>query len=150
MLTRWFPKELGTSLFGRFDNEMDRFFDRVDGPFANFFRGENQFLPSLDLREKNDEYVLTADVPGLERDEVEVDVQGDVLTLRGHHKEEHEDGGGTYHCQERREGYFERALKLPGEVRVDDVRAVMKNGVLTVHLPKTAASQTRRIEVTEH
>lgn len=155
MMTRWTPSEVGPSLLDRMDRElgrMDRLWEDFTRPLgrAAGWGGEFDELPAIELREGEGEYVLKADVPGLRREELEVDVAADHVTLRGNHEEEREEREGDCMCSERGARRFERTVGLPGEVRVDDVKASMKDGVLTLHLPKAHETSVRRIEVTEH
>lgn len=155
MLMRWTPRDTGTNLvdwMGREREWMDRFFEEVPRPLVRslgFGAGE-EALPSLDVREYATEYVMTADVPGLTREELEIDVGPDRVILRGHHEEEREEQEGDFVCCERGGRRFERTVGIPGEIRTDAVTASLKDGVLRLHLPKAEVATTRRIEVTEH
>lgn len=154
-LVRWTPRETGTTLLNRFGGEfgwMDRFFEDFARPL---FRatGDGQPLawaPRVDVRETEAEYVVHADVPGLRREDLEIELAADRVTLKGHHQEEREETEGCAVCREREYGDFERVIALPEEVRADDARASLKDGVLTLNLPKAHTTEVRRIEVTEH
>ncbi|HSK40438.1 MAG TPA: Hsp20/alpha crystallin family protein [Arenibaculum sp.] len=130
--------------------EMNRLFD-------DFFRGFDGRLPSVgsggfgwpqtDVVETDQEYRVTAELPGLEEKDVELTFQDGVLTLRGEKRTEHEDRE-TLHS-ERFHGRFQRSLAIGPDVDQDKVNASFRNGVLTVVLPKSpeAASKARRIRI---
>ena len=155
MLTRWTPRDVGTSLLDRMSREagwLDRFFEDFSRPLARRlgFEEEWEALPTVDVREYESEYVMTADVPGLRREEVEIDVAPEYVILKGQHEEQREEQEGAFVCRERGSRHFERTVRIPGEIRVEGVKAALHDGVLTLHLPKVEATTTRRIEVTEH
>lgn len=126
--------------------------------FDSFFRGfeaepfigkGGQFTPAVDVSESDREFTVTAELPGLDGKDLEVSVTRDALTIRGEKKEEHEDkGNGRYH-KELYYGSFSRGIPLHAEVNPDAVKAVYKNGVLKVKLPKSApsVSGSRKIAV---
>src|SRR5262245_28041839 len=105
------------------------------------------FDPRIDIEEKDGELQVTAELPGLEQKDFDVDLAGDMLILRGEKREEREDKAAGWH--ERSYGRFERAIPLPVEVDTEHASAEFKNGVLRVHLPKSpeAREQTKRIPV---
>jgi HSP20 family protein len=105
------------------------------------------FVPALDMMDCGNEVVLRADLPGLEKDEIQIEVQDGELTLRGERKDDHEEHGDDYHRVERWEGSFMRTIPIPAGVDADQISAQMNNGVLEVHMPKSAESAARKIEV---
>jgi HSP20 family protein len=126
--------------------EMDRWLDR-------FLTGTSQSLqpwsPVVDVKETENELIVTAELPGIDPADVDVTVQNGVLTISGEKKYETDsaDLQGTYHLNERRYGRFERSFTLLQSVVADDIRANFVNGVLTVLLPKTAEAKPRRIQI---
>jgi HSP20 family protein len=108
-------------------------------------------MPRVDVSESENEYEVTAELPGIDEKDVELTLADNVLTIRGEKKVEREekDKDKNYYMSERSFGSFRRAVPLPAEVDEDRVEANFKNGVLTVHLPKSpqAQARTRRIEV---
>jgi HSP20 family protein len=108
------------------------------------------FTPRLDVKESDTEYVVTAELPGLEVDDVEISLEEDVLTLRGEKRAEHSDEAAGYKYVETLAGHFERRLALPTEVDADAVSASAKNGIITITLPKRPEAQpsVRTIPVT--
>lgn len=125
----------------------DRFFDDFDAParFAGWpstaFLGWSGSWPKVEVAESEKEIRLVAEVPGLDENDVEVLLDGDVVTLRGEKKAETEDKDRQF--SERFYGRFERSFALGAEVEEDKVAARFKNGVLTVTLPKTERARTK-------
>jgi len=130
--------------------EMNRLFDdvfnRFDAGMPSAF-GRTAAWPSLEVNATEKELRISAELPGLDPKDVEILVEGDVLTIRGEKKSETEDK--SRHFSERYYGRFERSLRLPFEVEDDKADASFKNGVLTVTLPKSArvAESTKRIAI---
>ena len=127
---------------GDLQRRMDQLFQRVSSSTA----ARGGVFPPVNLYETSDGYVLTAEVPGLKSDEIEVTVEHDRLTLAGERRVEHPQEA-SLHRAERRAGSFRRTLQLPGEVDADKVEASYRNGVLRVRIPKAAEHQPRRISV---
>jgi HSP20 family protein len=125
------------SLFGRF------FDDWGLTPWSN----GRTWAPVLDLAEREDAVVVKAEVPGLKPDEIDISVQGNVLTISGEKKEEHKDEKDNYYHVERRHGYFRRDVTLPADVDSEKVEATCRDGVLTVTLPKSEQARPKRIAV---
>jgi len=128
------------------DNRLLRFFEE---PF-----GEAEPLgwaPSVDVEETDDELLLTAELPGLEEKDVQIDVEANVLTLRGIKKQEREEektnGQRQMRIWERRYGAFIRSFTLPSTVDVAKIRAEFDKGILTVQMPKTSESKGRKIAI---
>ena len=129
--------------FVTFRREMDRMFDDFFGSAPR--NGMHALTPAVDVDENDKEVVVKAELP----EDVEVNVAGDVLTIKGEKKAEHEEKNGDGYYMERRFGSFARSIRLPFEVKDQDAEAKFTNGVLTVRLPKPADMQksVRRIEV---
>jgi HSP20 family protein len=131
-----------------FRREMDRLFDR-------FFEGwpfkpspqEGPWAPSVDVSETAKDVVVRAEIPGMDPKNIDVSVHGDVLTLRGERKKEHEEKGEDFHRIERSYGAFSRSIRLPAEVDANKVNATYKDGVLKINLPKTEEAAVKKIEV---
>ena len=105
--------------------------------------------PRVDVRQRGDDLVIRADLPGVKREDVHVEVEHDVLTIRGERREEHEEEGEGFYRSERSYGRFHRALPLPEGVNADQREATFKDGVLEITLPapKPQEQRARRIEV---
>ena len=130
--------------------EVDRIFDDFfNGSAGTALRAMNGVTPVIDVTETDKEIVVTAELPGLDEKDFEVTVAGDVLTIKGEKKAEHEEKNGDAYYMERRFGSFSRSVRLPFEVKDEQVDATYDKGVLTIRLPKPEEVQkaARRIEV---
>lgn len=128
--------------------EMDRVFDDFWSDFgapslANGGRLRTLMAPRVDVSETDTEVRVTAELPGLDKKDVDVTVSDGMLSITGEKKAESEDEGSSYHVRERTYGHFERSMPIGTEIEEDKVKATFKNGVLTVTLPKTEAAQKR-------
>ncbi|MFL5759144.1 MAG: Hsp20/alpha crystallin family protein [Thermomicrobiales bacterium] len=129
--------------------------DAMDRLIAESFvpmRGEkaNVAAPlSVDMAEKGDDFVVTAPVPGVSPDDVEITVLGDTLRIRGERREskEHADDGNRWIMREQHYGMFERTVRLPSSVKPEGAKAEFRDGMLTISLPKTEEAKERRIPV---
>ncbi|GIW39822.1 MAG: molecular chaperone [Candidatus Binatia bacterium] len=106
-----------------------------------------EWAPVVDIEETPDEYLIKAEVPGVSRDDVKITVENGVLTLQGERKQEKEEKGRKFHRVERFYGSFLRSFTLPDNVDEEKVRAELKDGVLTVHLPKSEKAKPKAVEV---
>jgi len=133
----------------RFADEMDRMFEGLGFPSTHHFGpsgwGEQQrFSPVLDILERDGKLVIRADLPGLSKDNVNVDVSEHSVTIEGERKCEHEDNKeGVYTC-ERSYGHFHREIPLPEGVKTETAKANFKNGILEVTFDAPDASKNRR------
>lgn len=104
-------------------------------------------LTTAELREDNDVLVIKLEIPGMEPEQIDVDVVDDFLVVRGEKRVDREEAKGRYHIMECAYGSFERAVPLPMPVDPARTRARYRHGVLTITLPKLVAPHTRRIQV---
>jgi HSP20 family protein len=107
----------------------------------------SDYSPAVDVTEDDARYRIELDLPGVERDDVKVTVENDVLTIRGERKAEREEDDGKVHRIERRFGSFVRTFRVPEDADGELVGASFKNGVLSVSLPKAEKAKPREIEV---
>ena len=122
--------------------------ERFDRMFEDFFdRGVATHTPAIDVIDEDDALVLRAEIPGMSPDEVTVQLENDVLTIRGQHEETSEEKNKRYLRRERRVGAFARSIAVPPGTDPDAVEASCKNGVLEVRLPHAARPQPKTIEV---
>lgn len=123
-------------------------FDRLISAFWGEPTPVTAWAPRLDVHEDKDAYTIEADLPGVEKKDVELSVEDGVLTIRGTRKDTREEKGKDgWHRLERHYGSFERSLSLGEGVDVEHVKAEMKDGVLHLTLPKKEQAKPRRIEV---
>jgi HSP20 family protein len=136
-------------------NQVDRLFRDFETGFLqsplhrdvdNFWRREfaSPVTPALDIVEKDNAFEITAELPGLEAKNIELNLTDDVLTIKGEKKEEKEEKTKDRYVSERRYGSFRRSVQLPSSVDASKIEANCKSGVLTVTLPKTAEAQKKQ------
>ncbi|MGQ9858503.1 MAG: Hsp20/alpha crystallin family protein [Thermodesulfobacteriota bacterium] len=142
-LIPWRDRSELSSLRREIDSLFDRFFE--GWPFRT--TATRQWIPSVDVSETAKEVIVQAELPGMDPKDIDISIQGNVLTLKGERKQEKEEEGANYHRIERSFGSFSRTLQLPAEVDMDKVSAVYRNGILKITMPKTEAASVRRIEV---
>jgi HSP20 family protein len=125
----------------------------IDYLFNDFTRGwpavgrMPELTPSMDVAETDKEIEITAELPGLEEKDVQVNVADNVLTIKGEKKAEKEEQDKNYRLFERSYGSFSRTIELPAGVNADAIKASISNGVLTVKVPKPTPAQARKVEV---
>jgi HSP20 family protein len=148
--------------FGSLQREVDRLFEEFSRGLPVFATpAMMNIVPSVDVTETDKEIEITAELPGLERKDVDISLEDDVLTIRGEKKFEAEQGdkkdktdksannNKNYHLSERSYGVFYRVLQLPPGIDPSTVKATMSNGVLKITIPKPARTQAKKIEVKE-
>lgn len=115
------------------------------------FEGDGVFFadwaPPVDVEETDKEYLIKAELPDVPKENVKVEMLEGVLTIEGERKREKEEKGKKFHKVERSYGKFVRQFALPSQVEAEKIRAEFKDGMLNVHLPKTAAAKPKAIEV---
>jgi HSP20 family protein len=126
-------------------------FNRALGTVAGRERDEElnlgTWIPPVDISEDKDRITLTAELPGFTEDQVEVQMEGGVLTIRGERKFEDEKEGRNFHRLERSYGTFVRSFTLPNNVDRENIHASFKNGLLEIDLPKREEARPRQIKV---
>jgi HSP20 family protein len=140
---------------GRWDRDVERmmedFFGRRMRPWLpeRWFKTEGLDFtaPMVDLYEEKDDIVVKAELPGMEKENIEVNLTERTLTIKGEKKKEEETKDKDYYRSERSYGAFLRTLELPKEVHADKIKANFKNGVLEVRLPKTEEAKAKEVKV---
>lgn len=127
---------------GQLNERMRRMLEQTFGGLLDDTAG---WIPAVDIEEKDDAYVVEAEVPGVKREDVNIEVTGHELFISGEMKERKREG--VIRRQTRRTGRFEFRVTLPGEVDPEGVDAKLNDGVLTVRIPKAQRMERRRIEV---
>jgi HSP20 family protein len=110
------------------------------------WQGE-EFSPSTNLYEKDGSYHLTAELPGIKKDDVSITIDGNVLTVTGKKESEKEETGKNYYMKESRYGSFSRSFRLPEEVDESKVDASLKDGVLKVSIPVKEGAKSRKVKI---
>jgi HSP20 family protein len=139
-LIRWEPVRELNSLQQEMNRVFNTFFDQPAG-------GARRWVPAMDLVETEDHYVLRADLPGVAEADVDLSLDGDVLTLKGERRSEQEEHREGYYRVERATGAFSRSLTLPEGVDGDAIAATFDKGVLEVRIPKPAQRKPRRLQI---
>jgi len=121
-----------------------------DYPFSGFPFDRENGIPAVDILEKDGSLILRAELPGVEEKEIEVKLDGNVLTLRGERKLDKEEKEINYHRIESSYGSFSRSFSLPDTADPDKIKAEFRNGVLTITIPQKAEVKAREIKVTTH
>ena len=133
--------------------DLDIFSNRLARAFGNTWdtpEPTGSWIPAVNVEEAADELLLTAELPGMREEDLNVDIENNILTIRGEKREEHEEGDEEhkFHVWERRYGSFQRAFTLPQSVQADAIQADFSGGVLTVRMPKAPEAKSRTIEIT--
>jgi len=135
------------------NKRLKKFFEDFDSPFFGEHAvksfNSNAFTPRVDVTEDNDNLYVHAEIPGVDKKDIKINVTGDILTLSGEKKTEQRDENKNYYRIERNYGSFSRSFTLPAEIVVDKISAEYKEGVLNITLPKTDEAKVveKQIEV---
>ena len=132
---------------GSFRGEMDRLRDKLFGerPLARAFTEE--WAPSVDISETKDNFIVKAELPGLESKDVNVSISGDLLVIKGEKKKEEEEKDEHHHYVERYSGSFQRSFRIPVNIQADKVEATFDKGILKVTLLKAEDAKKKEIEI---
>jgi HSP20 family protein len=144
-LMRWRPTRDLLSI----REEMNRLFDDFFTGWPERRRGllEGEWAPSVNVAETDEDIVVTAELPGVKQDDVDITITNDVLTLKGEKKEEKEVQKKNYHRIERSYGSFQRSVSLPTGVQADKAKAKYKDGVLQITIPKVEEAKPKQIKI---
>lgn len=133
------------ALFAPLQREFNRFFDELGDGFNTLT--ELRFAPRMDVIETKDGLSVTVEVPGMNRDDIKITAEDDVLTVSGEKTQTKEKTEGSAHLSERSYGSFSRSIYLPRSVDAAKITASMKDGVLKLEIPKRADAQSKTIEI---
>ena len=137
-LINWTPRSI--SLFDNMDRMVQTIFDN------NFYpaKAGHNWVPAVDIRENDISFILTADIPGLTKSDIDLLVEDNTLKISGKREYNNKDCNVEYHYKERTHGSFQRTFKLPISVDEENISATFKSGILTVVLPKTEEAQPKQ------
>ena len=142
-LVRWEPFEALTSMRREMDRLFENFFER--GPWT---AGEGGMVePAIEMADSDENIIVKAQVPGVSKENLHLDITDDCLTLKGETKEEEKTEGQRFHRREFRYGAFTRTIPLPSMVKADQAKAQLKEGVLTITLPKGEHAKMKQIPI---
>ena len=142
-LIKWQP-------FGEFDNAFGRLMPSLLAHFPRVSAdngGKFEWAPSADISETDSEYLIRAELPAVRKEDVKVTLDEGMITISGERKENKETKDEKFHRVESFRGAFSRSFSVPDNIDEKSIRAESKDGVLTVHLPKTKASTSKAVEV---
>lgn len=143
-LIRWEPAREMMTL----REAMDRLFDdALTQPLRLSGNGNAWSVPAIDMYQTDNEVVVKASIPGVKAEEVQINVTGEILTIKGEVRQKEETKEKAYHIREQRWGMFERSVALPTEVIADKARAEFENGVVTITLPKAEEARPKTITI---
>jgi HSP20 family protein len=139
----------------RWERDLERRFENlVSATRPSLFRGRSSSMsdleiqePAVDLYEEDDRIVVQAEMPGMSKDDIQISVTDNILTIRGEKTKEKADKGKDYYRSERVYGTFLKTLPLPAEINPDKVEAKFNNGVLEIRLPKSEAAKKKQIKI---
>lgn len=130
--------------------DMNRLAREMDTLFGSgLAQSSDLWAPAVDVEETADELILTAELPGMSRDDIEIELEDGVLTIQGEKKEERKDDGTQGLLYERRWGSFTRRFTLPRAVDSASITAKYDNGILSIRVPKAEEAKGRKIEITD-
>lgn len=132
--------------------EVEDMSNRLHRLFTEASDGEeprrSDWSPMVGVEETSDELLLTAEIPGMSIEDIEIEVENNILTLKGEKKEEREEGENRrYHLWERKHGSFQRTFTLPRAIKAEKITANLKDGVLFIQIPKAPEAKSRKIAV---
>jgi HSP20 family protein len=128
-------------------NRLQQDMNRLFGDQTPIRQQSAPSFPAINIWAAEHAAKITAEIPGVKKDDLDINVTGDTLTLSGVRKQDEQPEGARYHRQERRYGEFSRSIQLPYTVDVNKVKATFKNGVLMVELPRVEAEKPKKITV---
>jgi HSP20 family protein len=137
--------DLAREFPGQFDRVMEEFFNNpfTLAPFKSLMGSDMTFYPPVDISEDEKVLKVSAEIPGMDENDIQVSLSNDVLTIIGHKETEKEEQTRHFHRMERTSGSFQREIQLPVDVEDEKVEAIFKKGVLTITLPKTGNDLTK-------
>ena len=140
----WDPFDFVRDLQGELSRAFNTSLLRTDGGGDAWHRA---FDPEIDVREEADRFLVHADLPGIKKEELDISVSGNLLTLKGERKNEKEVKEKNRYYSERMFGAFSRTLELPSEIDAGKVQAAYKDGVLEIALPKSEHAKPKQIKI---
>jgi HSP20 family protein len=132
----------GRDVFGkRFSDIMDEFFSDAVAT------RQNTFAPSIDISETDKQYMIDVEVPGMKKDDIDLNIENNTLTISGERKFEKKEDNKQYHRVESHYGSFSRSFTLPDNVKVDSISATYNNGILNVTVDKSEQQMKKQIKI---
>jgi HSP20 family protein len=139
------PRIRDRELMRPYGDLFDRFFEDLNLP--KLFSEEKEWTPSFDISETDDNIIVEAELPGMDAKDVNVTLTNGILTVKGERKQEEEKKEENYYLKESHYGSFCRSIRLPSEIKTEEIDATYKDGVLKLTLPKAEPEKAKRIEI---
>jgi len=135
--------------YSPFDRQLStrRFSDLLDDFFNEAVSSSNAFVPGIDISETDDQFQVAVELPGMERDDIEVSLENNILSVSGERKFEEKENGKKYHKVENHYGAFTRSVQLPDNVDSDSVDARYEDGILHINVDKSEDKVRKKIEI---
>ena len=128
--------------------DMDRLFARLRDDFGMpLFPKIGRDVPFIDLSETEDDLIIKAEIPGIDPEDLDISITGDILNIKGEMKQEFVQDSENYHRVERRYGSFSRTIQLPCRVMTEDVKATYRKGILNIVMPKCKPETARALKI---
>jgi HSP20 family protein len=143
-LVRWEPFEGLNGIHNRMNELFEEAFGRSRPYVAT---GNGAWWPAVDILESRDGYLLRAELPGMRREDFNLEVKDGTLTLTGERKFEEAANGVRYHRVERSAGKFSRSFSLPQSVKSEEIKATYRDGILEIHVPKAEEAKPKQIAI---
>lgn len=146
MLERFDPRRNASMPIKRFRNDftqmMNRFFDEP------FFQSQTSFMPAINVKEEPEQYIVEAELPGMDMKDVDIEISGNILTLSGErrHESTKEEEKQT-HMTESSYGAFRRSFTLPDHIDMEQITAECRKGILYIRIPKDKTKEARKIDI---
>jgi HSP20 family protein len=142
-----FIRRLPGRPFLNFRGDMERLFEEIFGNELENTESFGNVKPLVNIEESDNEFVVTAELAGMDKDDVKISFQDGTISISGEKKAEKELNDGNFHRYERKYGSFCRTFSMPNSIQPDKIDASFKNGVLTVALPKAEEAKTKEIKI---
>ena len=142
-IVRWNPEKSIFSL----RSDMDRLFDNFFADRPDQLQSYSDITPTVDVEETDQEFLITAEIPGIKKDDIKITFENNYLTISGEKKVKKERKDENFHHMERRYGKFSRTLGIPAGVMLDKIEAEYEQGVLHIKIPKAEEAKPKQIEV---
>ena len=146
-LIPWKRRHGEMSPFSRDKEDLFNRFFRMPMSFGRSLFSDESCYPSVDVSEGKKDIIVKAEIPGVDRKDIDISLEGRLLSIKGEKKQEKEESGEHYHRVESSFGYYQRTIELPAEVDPSDVDAAYKNGILKIKLKKIEEAETKTIKV---
>lgn len=148
-LVRWQPQRMGFPM-----GHAHHFHRNMSDFFNDFFNSEEDYearwAPKVDVVELKDQFEVSAELPGIDREKVKLELNENVLTISGEKSQENEGTDRNIHFKERSYGSFHRSFQIPAHIDANKIEAEFENGILKVKLPKSEESKPKMIDIKKH